>query len=175
VASADRAARAEPVPLPGPGLRWLLESRRATTRLARRMAPALRIGDLLVLSGELGAGKTFFVRALCRALGVPGEVRITSPTFALVHEIQGRLPVLHADLYRLAGSAEVRDLGLRERRDDALVLCEWGAEHVEALGGEALELELRLDPGGRTATLREHGAGEAMRRVAAAVGAAPRP
>jgi tRNA threonylcarbamoyladenosine biosynthesis protein TsaE len=162
-------ADAEPVALPDEGgrRRWLLASRRATTRLAHRLAPALRPGDLVVLTGELGAGKTFFARALCRALGVPAGVRVTSPTFALVHELAGRVPILHVDLYRLSSRDEVLDLGLRERRDDAVMLCEWGAPYVAELGGEALELALLLTDTGRIAELGHHDAAEALRRVAA--------
>jgi tRNA threonylcarbamoyladenosine biosynthesis protein TsaE len=135
-------------------LRYELATRRATVRLAQRMAPALRAGDLLVLEGDLGAGKTFFVRALCRRLGVPSEVRITSPTFSLVHEyVAGSLLVLHVDLYRVTGAAEVEQLGLRERRADALMLVEWGAAYAPVLGGGAVQLELAVTQGGRTADI----------------------
>jgi tRNA threonylcarbamoyladenosine biosynthesis protein TsaE len=131
-----------------------LPTRRATIRLARAIAPHLEVGDLLVLEGELGAGKTFFVRALCRALGVPVEVPVTSPTFGLVHELEGRLPIVHADLYRLGDPDEVHHLGLRERREDAVLLVEWGLGYEEALGGGALHLALAFGSGGRVASLR---------------------
>jgi len=113
----------------------------------------LRPGDLLVLSGDLGSGKTFFTRALCRALGVPSEIRVTSPTFTLVNELPGRIPILHVDLYRVASSHEVLELGLRERREGALLVVEWGAPFVDELGGEALELELELAGAERVAVL----------------------
>jgi tRNA threonylcarbamoyladenosine biosynthesis protein TsaE len=134
-----------------------LPTRRATIRLARRLGAHLRPGDLLLLAGELGAGKTFFVRAMARSLGVPHGVRVTSPSFALVHEYQARIPLVHADLYRLGSSEEVRGLGLRELRDRALVVVEWGEPYAAELGGAALHLELRLAPGGpsaRQASLR---------------------
>jgi tRNA threonylcarbamoyladenosine biosynthesis protein TsaE len=93
----------------------------------------------VILSGDLGAGKTLLVRAIARAFGVGGAV--TSPTFALVHEYatpRGRL--VHADLYRLRGPdlvAEVARLGLREqRREGAMLLVEWGEDAADALGGE---------------------------------------
>ncbi len=123
-----------------------LPTRRATVRLARRLAPALARGDLLVLSGPLGAGKTFFARALCRALGVPHHVPVTSPTFALVHEYAGRVPVLHVDLYRLGGPDEVEQLGLRERRDDAVMLVEWGEPFADPLGGGPLRVAFSVSP-----------------------------
>jgi len=116
-----------------------LPSRRATIKLARAIAPALQASDLVVLAGDLGTGKTFFARALCRALGVPSSVDIVSPTFTLVQELQGRLPIAHADAYRLSGEAELIGLGLREARGEgAVVVLEWGAPYVQLLGGDAL-------------------------------------
>jgi tRNA threonylcarbamoyladenosine biosynthesis protein TsaE len=155
---------------------YALATRRATVRLARLLAPALEAGDLLVLEGELGAGKTFFARALCRALGVPPEVRITSPSFALVHEHRaGALAILHVDLYRLGGEGEVAQLGLRERRADALMVVEWGAPHARQLGGGALHLALTVDASvGRRATLWPEEPGSRLwRRVARALPGRP--
>jgi tRNA threonylcarbamoyladenosine biosynthesis protein TsaE len=124
-----------------------LATRRATIRLAQKLAPALCTRDLVVLDGPLGSGKTFFVRALCRALGVPREQRVTSPTFTLVHEYAARLPVVHADLYRLQTAREVSVLGLDAMRDEArLLLVEWGIAYQNELGGDALLLEFSIDP-----------------------------
>jgi tRNA threonylcarbamoyladenosine biosynthesis protein TsaE len=126
-----------------------LPTRRATTRLARAVASAVRPGDLLILSGNLGAGKTFFVRALCRALGVPEREPIQSPTFTLIHEHAGRLPIAHADLYRVTDEDELAQLGLRERRGEGAVLAvEWGASYESALGGDALRIDLEVDARG---------------------------
>ena len=91
-------------------------------RLGARLGRALEPGDLVLLAGELGAGKTFLTRALCRALGVPVDARVTSPTFTLVHELRGRLSLVHADLYRVVADAEVVELGLLERRHQGAVL-----------------------------------------------------
>ncbi len=124
-----------------------LPSRRSTTRLARSIAPRLAAGDLLILSGELGSGKTFFTRALCRSLGLPARIRVTSPTFALVHEHATVPPLLHADLYRLERAEDVRDLGLDCRREDGfLVIVEWGGAFLTPLGGDALELSFTTNP-----------------------------
>jgi len=133
-----------------------LPTRRATTALARAVARVVDAGDLYVLAGPLGSGKTFLVRAVCRALGLDRSVRVTSPTFTLVHEYATRPPLVHADVYRLASVADVLDLGLAEQRDEGKVLfVEWGAAHVEALGGDATVIELSLDP--RRARLRPTG------------------
>lgn len=121
-----------------------LASRRDTTRLGVRIAAALAPGDLVLLAGDLGAGKTFLARAIARALGVPVDVAIASPTFALVQEYETpRGVLLHADLYRLRDDAraktelEIRRLGLAERRaEGAMVLVEWGEGYETALGGD---------------------------------------
>ncbi len=144
-----------------------LATRRATKALAERVAARLGPGDLLLLDGELGAGKTFFARAMLRALGVPSEVAVTSPTFVLVNEYAtARGQLLHADLYRLRESArsaggglarEVSGLGLRERRGEgAIVLVEWSEGAEDALGPDA-RLRVALSIGGpsrRIAALR---------------------
>ena len=133
-----------------------LPTRRATIRLAQSLAPLLEGSDFVVLSGDLGTGKTFFVRALCRALGVSSGVEVTSPTFTLVHELAGRIPIVHADAYRLRDEAELLALGLREARSEgALLLLEWGAPHVDVLGGDALVIafEHLASASGRRVTL----------------------
>jgi len=146
-------------------VRLELSNRRSTVRLARELRCDGAGGDLVVLSGDLGAGKTFFARALCRALGVPASIPVTSPTFTLVHEHEGRIPIAHADAYRLGGKAgdagdagdaetELAQLGLRDRRaEDALLLVEWGEPFIEALGGDALVIHL-LAPADPSASRR---------------------
>lgn len=136
-----------------------LPTRRSTIHLAARLAPLLAPADLVILEGDLGAGKTFFARALCRALGVPARLPIQSPTFTLVHEHDARLPVRHADLYRLRDAAELAQLGLREQRaDGALLLVEWGTPFIDELGGDALLLSFAITPSGER-SLRARGTG----------------
>lgn len=140
-----------------------LTSRRTTTRLGAQIAKVLVPGDLVLLAGGLGAGKTFLARAIARALGVPAEVAIASPTFTLVqeYELAGGVTLLHADLYRLRDGdpakfeADVHRLGLRERlREGALVLIEWGDEAAPLLGEPALRVDLeRTGPRARRASL----------------------
>lgn len=129
-------------------LELVLHSRGDTRRLGRRLADCLTLGDLVLLEGDLGAGKTFLARAIARGLGVPSAIRVTSPTFDLVHELPGRLPLLHVDLYRLDESSSLTDLGLAERiGTDAIVLIEWGARFADALGSEGLWLSLMASAG----------------------------
>jgi tRNA threonylcarbamoyl adenosine modification protein YjeE len=124
-----------------------LPSRRATIRFGRSIARIVQAGDLYVLTGPLGAGKTFLVRAVCRALGLDRRVRVTSPTFTLVHHYPTAPRVVHADVYRVGSEEGVYDLGLVEQRDQGSALfVEWGDAHSKALGGDAVVIELSLDP-----------------------------
>jgi len=147
-----------------------LPTRRATTRLAEAVAAEVLPGDLVILSGDLGAGKTFFTRALCRALGVSRDEPITSPTFTLVHEYVGRFPIAHADLYRLGeDEEELLRLGLRDRRGEgALVVVEWGAPFAAVLGGEALCVTIEVSREGERRA-RIEGSGPRSSLVAARV------
>jgi tRNA threonylcarbamoyl adenosine modification protein YjeE len=97
----------------------------ATAGLGHRLAAALKPGDLVLLEGGLGAGKTALARAVIRALAGDAALEVPSPTFALVQPYETpRGPVLHADLYRLASAREVDELGLFDR-PEAIVLVEW--------------------------------------------------
>jgi tRNA threonylcarbamoyladenosine biosynthesis protein TsaE len=133
----------------------LLRSRRDTVRLGRAIGAVLEAGDLVLLSGGLGAGKTFLARSVARAFGVRGRVRVASPTFSLVHEYEtgaGRL--LHVDLYRLLDTSvpladEIQRLGLREQRaEGAVLLVEWGETAAGSLGGD-VSVHVHLTPGAR--------------------------
>lgn len=133
-----------------------LPDRRATKCLARALAGAIAPGDAVILRGPLGAGKTFFVRAVCRALGLPEAIPVQSPTFTLVRELPTRPPVAHADLYRLGSFEEAEQLGLPELRDRGyLLLVEWGERYADALGPDRLEIGLTLGP--RRAQLQADG------------------
>ena len=140
----------------------VLSSRRDTVRLGRRIAATLCPGDLVLLNGPLGAGKTFLARAVVRSLGVREGVTIPSPTFALVHEYATqRGELLHADFFRLRDEKvpltdAIGRLGLRERRaEGAIVIAEWADGGVGALGGApALTVTLStLGPNARAARI----------------------
>jgi tRNA threonylcarbamoyladenosine biosynthesis protein TsaE len=105
-----------------------------TERIAQRIAALVRAGDLITLVGEIGAGQTYFAQCVGRALGVTEP--ITSPTFNLLHTYEGgRLPMHHADLYRLERTGEIADLGITELLGaGGVALVEWGDVAGDALG-----------------------------------------
>jgi len=118
--------------------------------LGRRLAGVLRAGDLVVLTGDLGAGKTTLVQGVGAGLRVRGPV--TSPTFVIarVHRALGAGPdLVHVDAYRLGSLAEVDELDLDASLPDAVTVVEWGAGKVEELAEARLELELRRTSGAR--------------------------
>jgi len=118
-----------------------------TRDLGAALSSLARPGDLVVLAGDLGAGKTALVQGLGRGLGV--EQRITSPTFTLVHVYEdGRLPVHHLDVYRLDQLSEALDLGLAEMLDDGgVVVIEWGDAITPVLPHDYLEVRLTFGEG----------------------------
>ena len=120
------------------------ESEDETTEVARTLAATLTPGTVLLLSGQLGAGKTAFVRGLAAGLGIDPE-DVSSPTFTLVHEYRGgRLPLYHADLYRLEKTA-AEDLGLEEKAVAKGVLAiEWPDRLAHALPG-AIQVEMTIE------------------------------
>jgi len=127
-------------------------------RLGARLAALLAPGDLLVLTGGLGAGKTTLTQGIGAGLAVPGAV--VSPTFVIarVHR-GGRLPLVHADAYRLGSVAEVDDLDLDASLEESVTVVEWGEGLVEGLTGDRLEIV--IEPGAderRTVTLTGVGA-----------------
>ena len=106
--------------------RWVSHSVAETIALGEGIAARLRGGDVVTLSGELGSGKTHFVKGVCGGLGYDGVV--SSPTFALINEYPCTPTIFHVDLYRLESPAQLRPLGLEElMRPDTIVLIEWPA------------------------------------------------
>lgn len=122
------------------------------------MARALEPQDVLALTGEIGAGKTTFVQGLARGLGVP-DGAVTSPSFVLVREYQGRLPLAHADLFRLEKLPEAAAVGLEEYYEGAgVTVIEWASRIPEILPEEFLEVRFEvIDPNTRKIKLVPHG------------------
>ncbi|HEX2054027.1 MAG TPA: tRNA (adenosine(37)-N6)-threonylcarbamoyltransferase complex ATPase subunit type 1 TsaE [Actinomycetota bacterium] len=132
---------------PKPSQRLVVQTRSSdeTRQLAGAIAPLLVPGDVLVLSGDLGAGKTTFVQGLAKGLGI--VERVTSPTFILMKEYPGgRFPLMHLDVYRLGKIQEVIDLGIDEYLDPSYVVAvEWGDRVEPLLPQDHLNVELTHD------------------------------
>ena len=105
----------------------------------------LRAGDVVVLSGELGTGKTALAQGVGRGLGVDGPV--VSPTFTLVREYEGRIRLCHVDLYRLERVQEIHELGIEEQLEESVTLIEWGEVAGSALPPDRLEVRLTAGAG----------------------------
>jgi len=118
----------------------LTQNATETQELAVSLARLLNIGDLLVLLGDLGAGKTCFTQGLARGLEI--EDRVTSPTFTLVNQYRGRLVLNHLDVYRLGGAAESLDLDIYEMAEQGVTVIEWGHNISGVLAESRLEIEL---------------------------------
>jgi tRNA threonylcarbamoyladenosine biosynthesis protein TsaE len=109
-----------------------------TEAFGERFGKRLRVGDMVLLTGELGAGKTTFVRGVAR--GVGSSTPVASPTFQLVRVYTGRVQLAHVDLYRVENSSEFVDLGIEELLDQGAVVVEWG-DRLEAAGTALIEIE----------------------------------
>jgi tRNA threonylcarbamoyladenosine biosynthesis protein TsaE len=122
-----------------------LASAEDTQRLAARLGEHLQVGDVIALSGPLGAGKTTFVQGLASGLGVPPERHVASPSFALVNEHPGRLDLVHVDFYRIRGPAELPELGLEEAYDRAVTAIEWAERFPDSLPEDTLYITLAAE------------------------------
>ena len=127
------------------GIQVTTTSPEETRIVGASLAPTLLPGDVISLSGDLGAGKTVFVQGLASAMGV--QEPVTSPTFTIVHEYEGRYPIIHMDVYRLDSFQEVLDLGFEELLDpQAILLVEWGEAVTPLFPRSYLEIEIRQMP-----------------------------
>jgi len=136
--------KAIPLPAPVEG-RIRSTSAAATQRIGRRLGRAAQPGTCLALVGSLGAGKTQLAKGVARGLGVPGVVN--SPTFIIVNEHAGRLPLFHVDAYRLTDADEARQAGVfDERQADGVTVIEW-ADRLEGwLPADHLQIDIIADP-----------------------------
>lgn len=108
-----------------------------TERVGERLARCLRPGDVIAMSGDLGAGKTVFIRGLARGLGV--TARVTSPTYTVVNEYEGKLPLFHFDMYRLSGPDELYDIGWDDYlKRGGVCAVEWSERAAGLLPGNCI-------------------------------------
>jgi tRNA threonylcarbamoyladenosine biosynthesis protein TsaE len=136
----------------------VLTSLAATESLGRAIGRALTGGNVLALIGALGAGKTAMVRGIASGLDAPPDA-VSSPTFVLVHEYQGRLPLIHIDLYRLHSNADIESIGLSDYfTDRTVVAIEWADRFPALLPEDRLEVRLtHRSPATRTVRLAANG------------------
>ncbi len=114
-----------------------------TQALGEQLGGLLEAGDIICLYGELGSGKTVLSKGIARGLGVADEERVRSPSFVLIHRYQGRVPMYHADLYRLDGPTDIADIGLREfLAGDGVAVIEWADKLEASLPSERLDIVL---------------------------------
>ena len=119
-----------------------------TIALGRRLGARLAAGHVVALIGPLGSGKTTLTKGLAQGLGVEDARWVTSPTFVLVHEYEGRVPVYHLDAYRLSGPADAEALGSDELLyGSGVAIVEWADRILPALPADRLELHLELGDG----------------------------
>ena len=139
-------------------MRLTTRSAEETRALGEALGRLLEAGDLAALSGEMGAGKTVLTQGIGRGLGV--EEQVSSPTFALVHEYRGRVPVWHLDTYRIRSLDELVDLSWQDLlAGEGVILIEWPERIAAALPGERLEITLRYGEGDtREIEMTPHGA-----------------
>lgn len=122
-----------------------LSSLERTGTLGKILGTVAAPGDVITLAGPLGAGKTALVQAIARGLGVGPETYVTSPTFSLLHEYRGRIPLYHMDLYRLAGEEEIESLGFSEYfYGEGLTVIEWPERLGSLMPAERLHIELAI-------------------------------
>lgn len=130
-----------------------------TIKYGLHLGRIVAAGDIITLSGDLGAGKTTLTQAIGRGLQVPDDYYITSPTFALIHEYPGRLPMYHLDLYRLGSIEEIEDLGLDEMMyGQGVTIIEWPDRLAGIMPANYIDIALTLlDENSRLATITAHG------------------
>jgi len=123
-------------------MKYSAENLEQTEQLAEQLAKNLRAGDVIALNGELGAGKTTFVRFLARACGLPDNVR--SPTFNILNIYPGKMPFYHFDFYRLNNTADLENIGGREfiPSEDGITVIEWAEKIPEVLPEDYLEIKI---------------------------------
>lgn len=125
-------------------MEYYTASEQETERLGMTLGAQLRPGTVIAYEGDLGAGKTAFTRGLARGLGISEQV--TSPTYTIVNEYEGRLPLFHFDMYRLTSSEDLFDIGWEDYLErGGVIAVEWSSRVADALEG-AMEIRIRKDP-----------------------------
>ncbi|MFH0771484.1 MAG: tRNA (adenosine(37)-N6)-threonylcarbamoyltransferase complex ATPase subunit type 1 TsaE [Candidatus Omnitrophota bacterium] len=116
-----------------------------TVELGERIAKRLKLGDVVALSGDLGAGKTTFVKGIAKGLGVKDYGRVNSPSFVLVKEYKGRIPLFHFDVYRLENLKDIEDIGYEDYLGrKGVVVIEWAKKMERILPKDHLDISFKI-------------------------------
>ena len=128
-----------------------------TIKLGEKIARRLKPGDLVALSGELGAGKTTLVKGIAKGLGVKNYRYVNSPSFVLVKEYKGKIPLFHFDIYRLNNLKDIEDIGYEDYlARDGVIVIEWSSKMARILPKRHLDVALKIkSPGKRTIIVKE--------------------
>lgn len=146
-----------------------LTSEEGTLEFGKGLGRLLLGGDTLALTGDLGAGKTFLTRGIAQGLGIPAN-QVNSPTFTLIQAYGSPIPVIHVDLYRLEGSAEIGQLGLVDYFNEKnIVIIEWADRCLQALPPDYLSLHLEHGDTETTRTLTIQPTGRRSQAIATAL------
>lgn len=146
---------------------YVTRSEEETRALGERVGQLLRKGDVVLLSGALGAGKTCFTQGIARGLGV--SIPVNSPSFVIMNEYQGRERLFHVDLYRIEDVEELDELGLWDYAEQGVLVIEWPERGADILPGDGLIVELRYGERERERSIGLRGRGARGKELAAAL------
>jgi len=146
-------------------LKLISDSREQTLDVGRLIGAILERGDIVALIGELGSGKTCLTQGMAKGLGVEENVPVVSPTFTLINEYPGKIPLIHLDVYRLSGPRDLEDMGYEEYFEGGgIVVIEWAEKIRDILPAKTLFISMRyIDENTREMILE--GPGEKIRKI----------
>ncbi len=128
-----------------PTFEFISENTESTSSFGRALGRFMHKGQVVALSGELGAGKTTLIKDICKGAGIPDDVVVCSPSYTLVNEYEGNIPVYHFDFYRLEGAKDIHELGYDEYLEgDGISLVEWADIAPEIIPPEHLEVRINI-------------------------------
>jgi len=146
-------------------LKLISDSREQTLEVGRLIGAILERGDIVALIGELGSGKTCLTQGMAKGLGVEENVPVVSPTFTLINEYPGKIPLIHFDVYRLSGPRDLEDMGYEEYFEGGgIIVIEWAEKIRDILPAKTLFISMRyIDENTREMILE--GPGEKIRKL----------
>jgi len=146
-------------------LKLISDSREQTLEMGRLIGAILERGDIVALIGELGSGKTCLTQGMAKGLGVEENVPVVSPTFTLINEYPGKIPLIHLDVYRLSGPRDLEDMGYEEYFEGGgIIVIEWAEKIRDILPAKTLFVSMRyIDENTREMILE--GPGEKIRKL----------